>query len=81
MTNQFERPMDVTAVESLVEDVATVLTARPLPLGSRISFTAQNALIHGKVVAIKKRGEGQFAVNVRLNSLTREDREALESAV
>ena len=81
MTNQFERPMAVTDVESLNEDMATVLTPKPLPPGSRISFSAANALIHGKVVAIKKREEGTFAVNVRLNSLTRTDREALLSVL
>ena len=81
MTNQFERPMEVTAVESLLEDVATVLTHKPLPPGSRISFWAADTLIHGKVVAIKKRDEARFAVTVRVNSLTRTDRETLLSVI
>ncbi|MBN2719455.1 MAG: hypothetical protein JXX14_26625 [Deltaproteobacteria bacterium] len=81
MTNQFERPMEVTKVDSLIEDVATVLTPRPLPPGSRIAFTVSGASIHGKVVAIKKHGDGQFAVTVRLNSLTRADRDVLMSVL
>ncbi|MBN2524789.1 MAG: hypothetical protein JXR76_00250 [Deltaproteobacteria bacterium] len=81
MTNPFERPMEINSVESLIEDMATVLTGKPLPPGSRISFTAAGATIHAKVVAIKKRGESQFAVNVRVHSLTKSDKDALLSVL
>ncbi len=81
MTNQYERPMAVDRVAALVEDVATVITGNPLPPGARLSFMVQGATIHGKVVAIKKKGSSEFAVNVRLNSLSRSDRDALESVV
>ena len=73
--------MKVDSVAALVEDVATVITQNPLPPGARISFVVKDATVHGKVVAIKKRGSSEFAVNVRLNSLTRSDRDALENVV
>jgi hypothetical protein len=81
MTNQFERPMEVNSVTALVEDMATVLTGKPMPPGARVSFKANGATIHGKVVSIQKRANNGFAVNVRLNSLTRSDRDALENIV
>lgn len=73
--------MEVNSVTALVEDVATVLTGKPMPPGARVSFEANGATIHGKVVSIQKRANSGFAVNVRLNSLTRSDRDALENIV
>lgn len=77
MNNQFERFMEITVFESLAEDVACVLTSTPFPPGSRISFVAAEVLLHGKVVAILKRSEGLFAVNARLNSVSKAERAAL----
>ncbi|MBN2340766.1 MAG: hypothetical protein JXX29_11280 [Deltaproteobacteria bacterium] len=77
MTNQFERPMEVTKMESLAVDVATVLTPRPLPPGSRVTFNVAEVALHAKVVAIQKRGDTLFAVTVRVNNVSKEDREKL----
>lgn len=81
MTNQFERSMEVTKVESLADDMATVITSKPLPPGSRISFVVNGATLHAKVVAIKKCDEPFFAVNVRLHSVSKSDRETLLSVL
>jgi hypothetical protein len=66
-------------LDGLVGDVATIVTAAPLPTGARIELAlgpADGATLAGKVVDTARAATG-YRVRIRLFSCPRERREAL----
>lgn len=68
---------------SFKSDLATVQVEVPLPPGTRVEFDLAlprgNKTVHlvGKVVSVSPDREGRFRMNVRVHTLSREERAAL----
>lgn len=75
--NQFERPLEVQTLIDLTNDVATVLCPVGLPPGSRVVFQIKGVHLRGKVTQLKKDDSGKLEITVRLNNLSKEDRQRL----
>jgi hypothetical protein len=81
------RSLRVSALVGLVADLVTVHTTAPLPPGTRVRLAlevsdhAPPLAPVGKVVGLERLGPETFVVRVRLHSLSRGDRTALEQLV
>jgi hypothetical protein len=86
--NAQEKPLDALAIVSATPDAIVVETAGPAPIGARVSvdlwrlgaFPPEEAPLHGKVTDVRRAGE-RFRVTLRLNSVTKSQREALKGGI
>ena len=85
-SNITERHLETTMLIDYHEGMAVLSCPAGLPPGSRVrfEFSDDNAGVrtfHGKIVKLKRRADGAFAVSVRLHNLDKNHREILEKLV
>ena len=81
--NITERHLETTMLIDYYDGMAVLLSPAGLPQGSRVRFefpddNAGDRTFHGKIVKLKRRADGAFAVSVRLHNLDKRHREILE---
>ena len=82
-----ERTISIREVIAFRGDLIEVAAETALPPGSRVRLVLletaaqQELTLAGKVVGIERAGAGGYALRVRLHSLPRDQREALEALV
>ncbi len=86
--NAQERPLEARALIAASPDAIVVECAALAPIGARVSLDlcplgvlpAGEAPLHGKVVDVRRAGDG-YRIALRLNSVSKAQREALKGAV
>jgi hypothetical protein len=65
-------------------EILTVIATAPMPPGSRMEFKLflqrgnKTVNVFGKIVTVRQHKEGEFEMGIRLHTLGREERAALE---
>ncbi len=85
-SNITERPLETTMLIDYYDGMAVLLCPAGLPPGSRVRFGFSDdnegaRMFHGKIVKLKRRADGAFAISVRLHNLDKSHRELLEKLV
>ena len=85
-SNITERHLETTVLIDYYDGMAVLSCPAGLPQGSRVRFglpddNAGARTFHGKIVKLKRLGDGAFAVSVRLHNLDKSHREILEKLV
>ena len=83
--NAQERPLGALAIASATPEIVVIDCAAPAPIGARVcvdlrplgALPPDEAPLRGKVVDVRRSGE-RFRVTLRLNSVSRSQREALK---
>ena len=84
--NITERHLETTMLIDYYDGMAVLSCPAGLPPGSRVRFefpddNAGTRTFHGKIVNLKRRANGAFAVSVRLHNLNKSHRGILEKLV
>jgi hypothetical protein len=82
-SNITERRLETTALIDYYDGMAVLSSPTGLPPGSRVRFEFPDdnedlRTFRGKIVKLKRRADGTFAVSVRLHNLDKSHREILE---
>ena len=82
-SNTTEHHLETTMLIDYYDGMAVLISPAGLPQGSRVRFdlpddNAGARTFHGKIVKLKRRADGAFAVSVRLHNLDRSHREIIE---